>query len=96
MREEVGVMMAMLQDAGIRVIVASEYGQHDIPLVGHANEAGEQMRLDPELKYSEVNVEDFDGLIIPCLPRGRSIIRWRGTHSGADTDVHRCGFGKSQ
>jgi putative intracellular protease/amidase len=57
---EVGVMMDMLTKAGFKVVTASDSGQ---PL-GSGNTA-----LKPDLKIADVKVENYVGLIDPCLAR---------------------------
>jgi hypothetical protein len=55
---EVGVMKDMLSKAGLKVVMASDSGQ---PL-GSGKAA-----LKPDLKIADVKVENFVGLIDPCL-----------------------------
>jgi len=56
--KEVGVMVSMLEKAGYKVVVASASGN---PLVGGAT------TLKPDLKLADVKVDDYAGLILPCL-----------------------------
>jgi protease I len=56
--KEVGVMVSTLEKAGYKVVVASASGQ---PLVGGAT------TLKPDLKLADVKVEDYAGVIVPCL-----------------------------
>ena len=56
--EEVGVMQAMLQEAGFTVVVASPSGE---PI------AGEKTSLTPDMKIEDVEIEDYAGVIMPCL-----------------------------
>lgn len=56
--KEVGVMVSMIEKAGYKVVVASASGQ---PLVGRTT------TLKPDLKLADVKVEDYAGLILPCL-----------------------------
>ncbi len=56
--KEVGVMKSMLESAGYKVITASVSGQ---PFVGGAT------TLTPDLKIADVKIEDFAGVIVPCL-----------------------------
>jgi putative intracellular protease/amidase len=58
---EVGVMQDMLQKAGFKVVVATTSGQ---PLEGFIK------RLKPDLKLSQVRVEDYAGVILACLAVG--------------------------
>ena len=51
-------MVSMLEKAGYKVVVASASGN---PLVGSAT------TLKPDLKLVDVKVEDYAGLILPCL-----------------------------
>lgn len=55
---EVGVMSRMLKEAGFEVVVASPTGE---PLVG------ETLTLTPDLKFSDVDMGEFAGVIMPCM-----------------------------
>ena len=59
--KEVGVMTDMLQKAGFKVVVANVSGQ---PIEGLIK------KLKPELKLSEVKVDDYAGFILPCMAVG--------------------------
>lgn len=59
--KEVGVMTDMLQKAGFKVVVANVSGQ---PIEGILN------KLKPDLKLSEVKVDDYAGFILPCMSVG--------------------------
>jgi putative intracellular protease/amidase len=61
LNREVGVMTDMLQKAGFKVVVATISGQ---PIEGILNE------LKPDLKLSEVKVDDYAGFILPCMAVG--------------------------
>jgi hypothetical protein len=52
LKKEVGVMIAMLQKAGFKVVVANVPGQ---PIEGIIR------KLKPDLKLSEVKVDDYGG-----------------------------------
>ena len=56
--KEVGVMVDMLEKAGYKVVVASALGQ---PITGGAT------TLKPDLKLADVNVDDYAGLVLPCM-----------------------------
>ncbi|MBI5302037.1 MAG: DJ-1/PfpI family protein [Chloroflexi bacterium] len=56
--KEVGVMVSTLEKASYKVVVASASGQ---PLVGSAT------TLKPDLKLADVQVDDYAGVIVPCL-----------------------------
>jgi protease I len=58
---EVGVMTDLLQRAGFKVMVATTPGQ---PIEGFVK------RLKPDLKLSEVNVDDYTGIILACMACG--------------------------
>jgi len=62
LNKEVGVMTDLLQKAGFKVVVANVSGQ---PLEGVIN------ILKPDLKLSEVKVDDYAGFILPCMARGQ-------------------------
>jgi putative intracellular protease/amidase len=59
--KQVGVMTELLQKAGFKVVVASVSGEH---LKGVAYE------LKPDLKLTEVKIDDYAGVIIPCMATG--------------------------
>ncbi len=58
---EVGMMRDMLQKAGFKVLVATTSGQ---PLEGFIKS------LRPDLKLSEVRVDDYAGVILACMGVG--------------------------
>jgi putative intracellular protease/amidase len=59
--KEVGVMTDMLQKAGFKVVVANASGQ---------SIEGFIRKLKPDLKLSEVKVDDYAGFILPCMAIG--------------------------
>jgi|MudIll2142460700_1097286.scaffolds.fasta_scaffold89248_2 putative intracellular protease/amidase len=59
--KEVGVMTELLQKAGFKVVVANVSGQ---PLEGVI------YKLKPDLKLSEVKVDDYAGVILACMATG--------------------------
>ena len=61
LKKEVGVMTEMLQKAGFKVVVANVSGQ---PLEGIIN------KLKPDLKLADVKVDDYAGIIMPCMGVG--------------------------
>jgi putative intracellular protease/amidase len=58
--KEVGVMVDMLTKAGFKVLTASDSGQQIV--------AG-KTTLKPDMKITDVKVEDYAGLILPCMAR---------------------------
>jgi len=58
---EVGVMTDLLQKAGFKVVVATTPGQ---PIEGFVK------KLKPDLKLSEVKIEDYAGVILACMACG--------------------------
>ena len=60
--KEVGVMTEMLQKSGFKVVVANASGQ---PIEGAIE------KLKPDLKLSEVKVEDYAGVIMACMAVGQ-------------------------
>ena len=56
--KEVGVMVSMLEKAGYKVVVASKSGQ---PI------KGTNTTLNPDLKLADVKVEDYAGIMVPCM-----------------------------
>ncbi len=61
LKKEVGVMTDLLQKAGFKIVVANVSGQ---PLEGILR------TLKPDLKLSEVKVDDYVGVIMPCMAVG--------------------------
>jgi putative intracellular protease/amidase len=61
LKKEVGVMTDMLQKAGFKVVVANASGE---PIEGIIK------KLKPDLKLSEVKVDDYAGFILPCMAVG--------------------------
>ncbi len=61
LRKEVGVMTDLLRDAGFKVVVANVSGQ---PLEGIIE------KLTPDLKLSEVKIDDYVGVMLPCMAAG--------------------------
>lgn len=59
--KEVGVMVDMLQKASFKVVTASDSGQ---PLAGAAT------TIKPDMKLADVKVEEYAGVIIPCMATG--------------------------
>jgi putative intracellular protease/amidase len=59
--KEVGVITEMLQKAGFKVVVANASGQ---PLEGVIH------KLNFDLKLTEVNIDDYVGVILPCMATG--------------------------
>jgi len=58
LKMEVGVMTKLLKEAGFQVDVATESGQ---PI------AGETEKIEKVMKLSEIKLDDYKGVIIPCL-----------------------------
>lgn len=58
LREEVGVMRAMLSEAGFAVAVATAT---DLPLM-----AGNE-QLAPTVQLADVDVADYAGILLPCM-----------------------------
>ncbi|MGE5351275.1 MAG: DJ-1/PfpI family protein [Acidobacteriota bacterium] len=61
LKNEVSVMISMLKEAGYNVVVAS--------ISGKTLKAGSET-LTPDLKLADVKVEDYAGLVIPCMASG--------------------------
>jgi len=59
--KQVFVMIELLQKAGFKVVVASVSGQ---PLEGVVH------KLNFDLKLSEVNIDDYVGVALPCMATG--------------------------
>ena len=70
LKEEVGVMTSMLEEAGFKVIVASASGE----LI-----EGQTLNLQPNLKLADVKVNDYVGIIIPNMRKGNAKRGWRAS-----------------
>jgi len=58
LKNEVGVMAKMIEDAGYKVVYSSKSGK----TIGSGDSA-----ITPDLKLSDVNIDDYVGLILPCM-----------------------------
>jgi protease I len=56
--KEVGVMKSMLEEAGYKVITASQSGQ---------TLKGSSTTLKPDLKLADVKVDNYAGVMLPCM-----------------------------
>ncbi|MFX0198909.1 MAG: DJ-1/PfpI family protein [Candidatus Hodarchaeota archaeon] len=56
--QEVGVMLTILSEAGFQVVVGTESGS---PLTS------ETVNLKPDLTLDEVNIDEYEGVIMPCM-----------------------------
>jgi putative intracellular protease/amidase len=63
---EVGVMKSLLESAGYKVITASVSGE---PFKGSAT------TLTPDMKLTDVKLDDFAGVIVPCMATDVSVSR---------------------
>ncbi len=61
LKTEVGVMHRLLKQAGFQVDVATTSGQ---PILGRAE------RLDNVLRLSKITLDDYVGIIMPCMAVG--------------------------
>jgi len=59
--EEVGVMTSMLEEGGFEVLVATASGE---PIKAQTRE------FIPDLKLADVKVNDYVGIIMPCMAKG--------------------------
>ena len=66
-REEVGVMTSMLEEAGFKVIVATDSG---VPI---KDLSGKSKLLKPDLKLADVRFNDYVGIIMPCMAKGMNV-----------------------
>ena len=67
LREEVGVMRAMLEDAGFTVDIATSQGQKMV---------GSISTLEPTIALAEVDVADYAGVILPCMAPAAGEANW--------------------
>ena len=63
-QQEVGVMMRMLEEAGFKVIVATDSGEPIKDLITKSK------LLKPDLKLADVRINDYVGIIMPCMAKG--------------------------
>lgn len=61
LKKEVGLMTSMIEDAGFTVVVTSASGE----LI-----EGKTLKLKPNLKLADVKVNNYVGIIIPCMAKG--------------------------
>jgi len=59
--KEVGVMTSMLKEAGFEVVVTTRSGQDII---------GSTSTLKPDRRLDQVNLDDYMGIIMPCMAVG--------------------------
>ena len=59
--EELGVMKTMLEDAGLKVVVATDNGE---PYEGF------KITVNVDEKFSDLDISDYVGIIMPCMARG--------------------------
>jgi len=64
LKEEVGVMKEILEEAGFTVVVATISG---LPL------STDSVQIIPDLKLSDVEIIDYSGIILPCMHAGASM-----------------------
>jgi protease I len=60
LKKEVGLMTSMIEDAGFTVVVTSASGE----LI-----EGKTLKLKPNLKLADVKVNNYVGIIIPCMAK---------------------------
>jgi protease I len=65
LQQEVDVMISMLKEAGFKVIVATGSGE---PI---KDGSGQTTLLKPDLKLADVRVNDYVGIIMPCMAKGK-------------------------
>jgi putative intracellular protease/amidase len=66
--DEVGPMISMLKHAGFKVVIASASGE---PIEGKSR------KLEPDLQLSDVRVDDYVGVIMPCCCKGTPAGGWQ-------------------
>ena len=70
LKEEVGVMTSMLEEGGFEVLVATASGE---PIKAQTTE------LIPDLKLADVKVNDYVGIIMPCMAKGSVESYWHAS-----------------
>jgi len=68
--QEVGVMTSMLEETGFEVIVATASGE---PIKAQTTE------LIPDLELADVKVNDYVGIIMPCMAKGDMFAGWHAS-----------------
>ena len=59
--KEVGVMTSMLKDAGFGIVVATRSG---MPIIGSTS------TLKPDIRLDQVDLNDYIGVVLPCMAVG--------------------------
>ena len=59
--QEVGVMLSMLEEAGILAVVATQNAD---------SYAGYEPALKSDILLQDINVSDYDGFLLPCMAAG--------------------------
>lgn len=62
--QEVGVMTRMIEEAGFKVVVATDSGEPIEDLLGKS------ISLKPDIKLADIEVENYVGIIMPCMAKG--------------------------
>ena len=75
LKEEVGVMTSMLEEAGFEVIMATVSGE---PIKIYGTQPREFM---PDLELADVKVNDYVGIIMPSMAKGGV---WLGWHASSE------------
>jgi hypothetical protein len=68
--QEVDVMTSMLEEAGFKVIVATDSG---VPIEYYCYSSQKLELLKPDLKLADVRVSDYVGIIMPCMAYGEFV-----------------------
>ena len=68
--QEVGVMTSMLEEAGFEVIVATASGE---PIKTQTT------KLIPDLELADIKVNDYVGIIMPCMAKGDMFLGWHAS-----------------
>ncbi len=70
--KEVGVMVPMLEKAGYKVVTATDSGQ-----LIKVN-TGTRPSLKPDLKLADAKLDDYVGVLLPCMATGKSTVHLAG------------------
>ena len=68
--QEVGVMTSMLEETGFEVIVATASGE---PIEAKTT------KLIPDLELADIKVNDYVGIIMPCMAKGDMFLGWHAS-----------------
>lgn len=70
LQQEVDVMTSMLENAGFKVVVVTDSGE---PIKYYSYSSGKSELFKPDLKLADVRINDYVGIIMPCMAKGEFV-----------------------